>query len=570
LCPNVILVVDDNPSNLQILFTCLEKAGHKILVAQNGENALKIAESLLPDLILLDVLMPGLDGFETCRFLKSNSSTQNIPVIFLTALSESRNKIQGFEVGGVDYITKPIEQREVLARIQTHLTLQKMQQHLLIQNEELQQEIGVRLKVESQLQERTFQLEKTLQFKGLLQLITEKIRDSLDERQILQTATKEIVQVLQIDSCQIELYDSNQTEATIAYEYSNNLPKCQGITRQIADYPEIYQQLLQKIPLQLVEKIPEFAPQGIRVTRLACPVYENYGEEGILGNLWMLRSPQQVFTDFEIQLVQQLAAQCAIAIRQARLYQASQRQVQELERLNRLKNDFLKTISHELRTPMSSIKLAAQTIEKLLSTNNFVEKSSTFVRVFQIFQHACQQQNQLVDDLLNLCYLDAKAEVLVFEWINLYTWIPEIVQPFIERAQEQKQHLIVSLPPQLPLLKTDISTLERILRELLNNACKYTPAEETIEVTVKANELMIELKVSNFGIEIPPEERSRIFEQFYRIPNNDPWQYGGTGLGLTLVKKLAELLEAIIEVKSENRQTTFALKFLREKQIVNC
>lgn len=570
MCPNVILVVDDNPSNLQILFTCLEKAGHKILVAQNGENALKIAESLLPDLILLDVLMPGLDGFETCRFLKSNSSTQNIPVIFLTALSESRNKIQGFEVGGVDYITKPIEQREVLARIQTHLTLQKMQQHLLIQNEELQQEIGVRLKVESQLQERTFQLEKTLQFKGLLQLITEKIRDSLDERQILQTATKEIVQVLQIDSCQIELYDSNQTEATIAYEYSNNLPKCQGITRQIADYPEIYQQLLQKIPLQLVEKIPEFAPQGIRVTRLACPVYENYGEEGILGNLWMLRSPQQVFTDFEIQLVQQLAAQCAIAIRQARLYQASQRQVQELERLNRLKNDFLKTISHELRTPMSSIKLAAQTIEKLLSTNNFVEKSSTFVRVFQIFQHACQQQNQLVDDLLNLCYLDAKAEVLVFEWINLYTWIPEIVQPFIERAQEQKQHLIVSLPPQLPLLKTDISTLERILRELLNNACKYTPAEETIEVTVKANELMIELKVSNFGIEIPPEERSRIFEQFYRIPNNDPWQYGGTGLGLTLVKKLAELLEAIIEVKSENRQTTFALKFLREKQIVNC
>jgi signal transduction histidine kinase len=214
---------------------------------------------------------------------------------------------------------------------------------------------------------------------------------------------------------------------------------------------------------------------------------------------------------------------------------------------------------------MSSIKLAAQTIDKLLSANNLAQKSPTFVRVFQIFQQACQQQNQLVDDLLNLCYLDAKAETLVFEWVNLQTWIPEVVYSFLERTQDQQQYLAIDLPQQLPLLKTDIATLERILRELLNNACKYTPAKETITVTVRTNEENLELRVTNSGMEIPVEEQERIFEQFYRIPNNNPWHYGGTGLGLTLVKKLAELLEATIEVESQANQTTFSLKFFPEK-----
>jgi signal transduction histidine kinase len=486
-------------------------------------------------------------------------------VLILNILSETRNKAQGFEVRAVDHRTKLIEPREILVPVQTHLTFSKMRQYLLRQNEKLQTQIGMHLQVERQFQARTLELEKTLEFEVLVARIGEKIRDSLDESQILQTAAQEIVKVPRIDSCQIELYDSSKTTATIAYEYTTKLPKCQGITRQIKAYPELYQQLLQKIPLKLREKIPQLDFQGIAVTSLACPIFENQGEEGILGNLWVLRVSEDIFTEFEVQLVQQLATQCAIAIRQARLYKAAQMRVKELERVNRIKDDFLKTISHELRAPMSSIKLAAQTIDKLLSANNLAQKSPTFVRVFQIFQQACQQQNQLVDDLLNLCYLDAKAETLVFEWVNLQTWIPEVVYSFLERTQDQQQYLAIDLPQQLPLLKTDIATLERILRELLNNACKYTPAKETITVTVRTNEENLELRVTNSGMEIPVEEQERIFEQFYRIPNNNPWHYGGTGLGLTLVKKLAELLEATIEVESQANQTTFSLKFFPEK-----
>lgn len=438
-----------------------------------------------------------------------------------------------------------------------------MHKHLLTQNQILQQEVKTRLQVEAKLQKRTLQLEQTLKYKESLRRIQEKIRDSLDESHILQTATQELVELLAVDRCQLELYDSEKKTVTIFYEYSNGLSTFRGICRRLEDFPELYQQLLQKIPLQLSSNINSFSFPQDNFTNLACPIFENHSQEGVLGNLWLSRSPEQIFTELEIQLVQQVANQCAIAIRQARLYKAAQQQVRELEKLNRLKDDFLKTISHELRSPMSSLQLSVQTLEKLLE-QECKEQSPLFTRVLNIFRQACQRQKQLVDDLLSLCYIDAKAEVIVHEWIDLQIWIPEIAQLFLEQTQIQQQQLVIKLPPQLPPVKSDISTLERIVRELITNACKYTPSGEIITISAEANLQEIFLSISNTGVEIPIEERELIFTQFYRIPNNDPWQYGGTGLGLTLVKKLVEILNISIELISTNNQTTFLLKFPRE------
>lgn len=547
---------------MQVLFTCLEKSGYKVLVAQTGEQALHIAEIAAPNLILLDILMPGLDGFTTSLHLKAQVNTRDIPIIFLTALSETAHKVKGFEVGGVDYITKPIEQQEVLARIQTHLTLQKMRQHLLAQNQALKQEIDNRLQVESQLQQRTSELEQTLKYRESLRRIQEKIRDSLDESHILQVATKELVEILSVDSCQLELYGADKKTATIAYEFNHGSPKFQGVCRQISDFPELYQQLFQKISLQLIKNLELPTHPQNYFTSLVCPIFENHSQSGVIGNLWLRRPSEQVFTELEIELVQQVANQCAIAIRQARLYKAAQQQVQELEKLNRLKDDFLKTISHELRAPMSSLQLSVETLDKLFQQEG-KSKSPLFTKVLSIFHQACQRQKQLVDDLLSLCYIDAKAEVIVNESIDLQIWIPEIVELFLEQTQLQQQQLHIDLPTDLPQLKSDLSTIDRILRELINNACKYTPSGETITVSAQATISEIVLSVSNTGVEIPVEEQKRIFGQFYRIPNNDPWQHGGTGLGLTLVEKLLEILNASIEIASHDHQTTFSLRFLR-------
>lgn len=126
-----ILIVDDTPTNLKVLFDVLNQSGFKVSIAKSGESALKKVHEALPDLILLDVMMPGIDGFETCRRLKANPRTKDIPVIFMTVLSEVGDKVKGLKLGAVDYITKPIEQEEVLARINVHLELRKAQLRLM-------------------------------------------------------------------------------------------------------------------------------------------------------------------------------------------------------------------------------------------------------------------------------------------------------------------------------------------------------------------------------------------------------------------------------------------------------
>ena len=146
-----ILIVDDNPSNLKVLYTYLVSAGFEVLVAEDGQAGIEAVEYSRPELILLDVMMPGIDGFEVCRCLKANKQTKDIPVIFLTALSETINKVKGFEVGGVDYITQPIENEEVVARVRTHIIMVRMQQRLRQQNQNLHLEIQHRQKVESKL-----------------------------------------------------------------------------------------------------------------------------------------------------------------------------------------------------------------------------------------------------------------------------------------------------------------------------------------------------------------------------------------------------------------------------------
>jgi signal transduction histidine kinase len=125
-----ILVVDDTPTNLEVISDILTEVGYTVATAIDGERALKRLQTYLPDLILLDVQMPGINGFETCQQIKSNPTTASIPIIFITALSDTESKVQGFSLGAVDYITKPFQEAEMLARINTHLQLQHLRQHL--------------------------------------------------------------------------------------------------------------------------------------------------------------------------------------------------------------------------------------------------------------------------------------------------------------------------------------------------------------------------------------------------------------------------------------------------------
>ncbi|MEC4817624.1 MAG: response regulator, partial [Scytonema sp. PMC 1069.18] len=158
-----ILAVDDNPTNLSVLCNAVANLDWEILVATDGESAIEQAEYAHPDLILLDVMMPGMDGFETCQILKSNSLTQDIPIIFMTALSETVDKVKGLSLGAVDYITKPFQTEEIIARVNIHLKLRLLTQQLANQN----------LELENRVQERTAKLSQVMQelHKSQLQIV---------------------------------------------------------------------------------------------------------------------------------------------------------------------------------------------------------------------------------------------------------------------------------------------------------------------------------------------------------------------------------------------------------------
>jgi DNA-binding NtrC family response regulator len=148
-----ILLVDDVPANLSVLTSALEPEGYEIFAAQNGAAALKVAAKAKPDLILLDIMMPELDGFETCRRLKENEATRDIPVIFITARNEMESVVAGFRAGGLDYVVKPFQADEVLSRVKTHLRLSRLTRELLEKNHALEAEITRRERAETELRQ---------------------------------------------------------------------------------------------------------------------------------------------------------------------------------------------------------------------------------------------------------------------------------------------------------------------------------------------------------------------------------------------------------------------------------
>jgi diguanylate cyclase (GGDEF)-like protein len=179
-----ILIIDDTPANLGVVVEELEGRGFRVTVAQEGEEGLQRAEFVHPDIILLDVMMPGIGGFETCRRLKASASTRDIPVIFMTALADTHDKIAGFSVGGADYITKPFHIEEATARISTHLALSAAQKRLAAQNVQLQQEVAVRQRAEMDLQDANDALEmRVTQRTAELVATNDSLKQEIMERQ---------------------------------------------------------------------------------------------------------------------------------------------------------------------------------------------------------------------------------------------------------------------------------------------------------------------------------------------------------------------------------------------------
>ena len=415
--------------------------------------------------------------------------------------------------------------------------------------------------LEQTVQQRTNRLNKSLEFEALLKQITDKVRDSLDESKILKTAVTSLASSLRTISCDAAIYDLEHRTSTVICESTTaDLSSLYGKVISMDIYPELYQQLISGQYLHYCNYYQICDLRGDEAHNLSIYAHPLIDDQGVFGDLWLYRSSDRPFSDLEIRLVQQVANQCAIAIRQSRLYQASRTQVIELEKLNDMKDDFLSTVSHELRSPMANINMATQMLEIVLAQYH-IDNDTRVTQYLTILREQCNQELALINDLLDLQHLDAGIQILDLCPIQLSNWIPHIVESFEIRTQAVEQDLEIDVPDDLPTVMSDMSSLMRIVVELLNNACKYTPSGHRITVRVRATAHQWSLQVENSGIEIPPNEQKRVFNKFYRIVESDRWKHGGTGLGLALVKGLTEHLNGSIQLISQDNLTCFYLIF---------
>jgi signal transduction histidine kinase/DNA-binding response OmpR family regulator len=556
--PLILLVQAESDARRQ-LRQQLETEGYRVIEASNCTVCLATVDRSRLNLVLLDMLLAEGDSLDCCRELNQRLDRAVTPVVVLIQQEDSATIESVFAAGACDYIAKPIQWAVLRQRVRRLIQHAQLYQQVQSFNQELGRQID---SCRREIRDRTSQLHRALEFEATLKRITDKVRDSLDEAQILQTAVRELVWALQVGCCNAALYNHNQGTAEVRYEYTASISGYQNRTIAMDGSPEIYQQIAQGYPFQFCTLTP--SPLRGRVAMFACPMLN--GQDPI-GDLWLIHAADRVLEEPEIRLVEQVANQCTIAIRQARLYQDAQTQVRELEKLNQLKDDFLSTVSHELRTPLSNIRLAIQMLEYAIQeapteppTDTDSPVGHKIASYLRILQQECEREISLVNDLLDLQRFETGHHSLSLATVRLENWLSPLVDSFQEQLKARQQRIQVDLSPDLLPFLSDPGCLKRILSELLTNACKYSPSGETIVLRASSTPDQVQISVTNPAIDIPPQELSRIFDKFYRVPSGDPWKQGGTGLGLALIKRLVHHLSGEISVQSQNGQTCFTVR----------
>lgn len=508
-----LLIVEDESIIAINLKETLLSLGYQVVgMAATGENAIAAATAHQPDLVLMDIRLKGeIDGVQAAEQIWQQL---HIPVIYVTGHSDKSTLERAKVTAPFGYILKPVKEKELYVTIETAL----------------------------QRYEREFLLSTVLQGMG-------------DGVIVVDTN----LQVKYINLRAEEMTGWKQEEAREQLLTNVfNLIEQQSYTPVIA----------QLVNHALNQTAPVYFDQTyllIGRTGISFPVSNSIAS--IQDRAGKLAGLVIVFRDITQRL---LAEERNQAIARS---QQLERQMNELQQLNQLKEDFLVTISHELRTPIANIKTVIHLLESVLDKQGVleaepVETSQGVNRYLNILKEQCEQELRLVNDLLEMRAVEAETCPLEVFPVLLQDWLPHLLEGFQDRLSQQEQQLEVTIAHNLPPLITELHSINRIISELLHNACKYTPPKGKVVVTATAIALDypnqprgVEICIFNSGVEIAATELNRIFEPFYRIPNGDPWRYGGTGLGLALVKKLVHRLRGEITVTSQSQSVTFLLRF---------
>lgn len=520
----VILVIDDDPNNMTIVADYLEECSYTILVAEDGESGLSRAEYARPDLILLDVMMPGIDGFETCRRLKLSGKTRDIPVIFMTALAETEHKVKGFEAGAVDYITKPFQREEVLARVGVHLRIRELTSRLSEAKESL----------EMRVEERTAELAKAVS--ALHDEIVERERGEA-ERVRLATAIEQAAEAIFITDAQWHI-----TYVNPAFERMNGYSRDEVIglnTRFLRSgtHPrEFFSQLREVLRREDV--------WGGRITTRRKD-----------GSLYEADTTISAVRDKRGEIVNYVTIHRDIT-NELRL-ERELRQSQKMEAIGTLAGG----IAHDFNNILTAIIGYTDLAQRKISGNDAA------LRDLERVHEASLRAKELVNRILTFSR-QSELERIPVQVAAIVEEVLRLLRSSLPSTIEISQH--VSDAAQECIILADPTQIHQVLMNLATNAA-HAMREQGGMLSISVSEIVadatlislypdlrpgpcVRLTVSDTGHGMQESVRERIFDPYFTTKKVGE----GTGMGLAVVQGIIKNYGGAISVYSEPGQgTTF-------------
>lgn len=529
----LVLLADDNADMRQYVKRLLEPI-YRIEAVADGAEALSFARQQKPDLILSDVMMPKLDGFELLRGLRADLATQNVPVIMLSARAGEESRVEGLQAGADDYLVKPFSARELLARVKAHVDLNLMRQEARRQATFLAQ--ASETFIESLDYETTL---KSLARIAVQHLADWCVIDIVDEKGELRR-----VAAAHRDSAKEQLLIELQQQFPPDWNSTQPSPRVvrTGRSELVEEMTDalISRRAKNNHHKELLKKIGLTSYMAVALT----------ARGNKLGAINLcLSDDNRRYSQDDLKLAEEIGRRAAIAIDNARLYYVAQD-------ANRIKDEFLATVSHELRTPLSAVLGWS----RLLKTGKLDAKGSE--QAVEAIERNARAQVQLIEDLLDISRIISgklRLDVRAVDMVDVIRAAIDAVRPAADAKNIHIQSGLNQWSDDIVL--GDPSRLQQVVWNLLSNAIKFTPMDGQVQITLARINSHLEIKVSDTGQGINPEFLPHIFERFRQADSSTTRQHGGLGLGLAIVRHLVEMHGGEIRVNSagEGKGATFTV-----------
>ncbi|MBA3947385.1 MAG: response regulator [Herpetosiphonaceae bacterium] len=491
-----ILVVDDQQLNLEVLSLRLVSQGYTVVQARDGASALQMVYSQPPDMILLDVMMPGISGREVTKTIKQDPTLPFIPIILVTAQHELNDKIDGLEAGADDFLSKPVQMRELLAKVAALLRLKRTQDALV--------------------EERN----KTKLLYGIQQQLT----STLDIERVIGATLVLIVEAVQAAQGSLIMFDAKG-------HVVHRTHVCHGVTTSVIDNSRCPTDeaacddpmLRERQPLLIEDMLID--DHGMKMLHLSqaprsAMVVPLIHADVTLGVLMVSHPTPQHFTPAQLDLLTTAAGQMSTALHNASLYSL-------LREAEAGREQFLNMLTHDLRAPLAGILGCLHMLGESAETDDdrlFIELAQT----------ACTTQERLIDDILDVYKAESGHMELVPTAVDLQAIGAEVVTSLRGAAAERNLELVNDLPS-VPCVPGDLDKLLRVLLNLVGNALKYT-LRGGVYLTAACDTLTIRVTVRDTGAGIPAHQLDKIFDRFFQ--GEARGMRRGSGLGLTFCQQV--------------------------------